>query len=78
MSKESANYNNEGSIVVKRSPTISGRKNRTSLSSSCGPWVKRNTHTGNLRNSMSQNIHSLGRLLKELEQIMPRPDSKTK
>lgn len=78
MSKESANYNIEGSVVVKRSPSVSGRKNRTLAGGLGGTWARRDTHTGELRRSMSRNINSLGRLLKESEQIMPRPHSKIK
>lgn len=75
MSKESVNYNVEGSLVVKRSPSVSGRRNRKVTGRTSGTWVIRDTHTGELRKSMSRNIDSLGRLLKESEQVMPRPNS---
>jgi hypothetical protein len=75
MRKESVNYNIEGSLVVKRSPSVSGRNNRKIAGRTDGTWVRRDSNTGELRRSMSRNIDSLGRLLKESEQVLPRPKS---
>jgi hypothetical protein len=65
MSKELANYTNTGTIVVKRSPAINRRK----LKSTSTIGMSR---LSDLRNSVNQNIHSLNRVLKESEKIMPR------
>jgi hypothetical protein len=75
MSKESVNYKSEGSVVVKRSPSITGRKSSKArtYSESKGKWVIRDTTTGAFRQSMIDNINSIGRLLHESEKIMPRP-----
>lgn len=75
MRKESVNYKSEGSVVVKRSPSITGKKSSNTRldNKSLGKWVKRDTMTGAFRNSMTDNIDSIGRLLKESEKIMPRP-----
>jgi hypothetical protein len=77
MSKESVNYKTEGSVVVKRSPSVSGRKNKT-LVNTRGSWIKRNSQTGEFHKSISRNIYSLGKLIKESEQILPRPQNKIK
>jgi hypothetical protein len=75
MRKESVNYNIKGSLVVKRSPSVSGRNNRKIARRTDGTWVRIDSNTGELRRSMSRNIDSLGRLLKKPEQVLPRPKS---
>jgi predicted RNA-binding protein YlxR (DUF448 family) len=77
MRKESVNYKSEGSVVVKRSPSNTGKKSSYAKrdNKSIGKWVKRDAMTGAFRKSMTDNINSIGRLLNESEKIMPRPQN---
>jgi uncharacterized protein YfiM (DUF2279 family) len=72
MNKESVNNDIRGAVIVKRSPSFSVKSSAVAGQSS-GAWIKRDAATGKLRNSMNKNINTLGRWLKESEQIMPRP-----
>lgn len=71
MSKENVNYKTPGSIVVKRSPTVSGRKNKSIAASVLAQ--SKNGNPSTLRISISENIDSLNKALKLSEEIMPRP-----
>jgi hypothetical protein len=75
MRKEPVNYKSEGSVVIKRSPSITGKKSGSAgmTNTPKGNWVKRDTTTGAYRRSTKDNIDSIGRLLNESEKIMPRP-----
>ncbi|MEH6989610.1 hypothetical protein [Cytobacillus firmus] len=72
MRKEQANYKLASSIVVKRSPASSGRK---SLVSSAFSPAKGISVSSSLRKSMTQNINSLNKVLRESEKIIPRTES---
>jgi hypothetical protein len=68
-------YSKKDAVIVKRSPSFSV-KSSTLEERSSGAWIKRDAATRKLRNSMNKNINTLGRWLKESEQIMPRPKNK--
>lgn len=63
MSKEMVNYKTTGSVIVKRSPVLETRGKQSSAQ---------------LHNAISQNIHSLNRVLRESKKIMPIINSSKK
>lgn len=68
MSKESVNYKIQGSVVVKRSSAVSGRKlGKVDKINKHGGWIIRDAKTGTFRESMTDNINSIDRILIESE-----------
>lgn len=60
MNKETVNYKSSGSVVVKRSPVVK---------------IKGHKNSADFHKSVSQNIHSLNRVLKESNKIIPITNS---
>jgi len=76
MSNKSVNYTKQGSIVVKRSPLITGRKFGKTQLRKTGKFIIREAKTGAFKDSITANIDSIDRLLTESEKIMPRPQNR--
>jgi hypothetical protein len=62
MKKEFDDYSSQGAVIIKRSPSSVIKSPEQALAG-----------TEKLRNSVTKNINSLSKWLKESEQIMPRP-----
>ncbi|WP_163103073.1 hypothetical protein [Peribacillus alkalitolerans] len=73
------NYQTSGSVVIKRSPAVNGRKINKPMErvSNLPASLVVGTGKSNLHKSVSQNIISLGRVLKESDKIMPRAKFQT-
>ncbi|MCM3443348.1 MULTISPECIES: hypothetical protein [Metabacillus] len=81
MKKEFVNYKSDDTIIIKRSPVLSAKTKATRMtggikvspaSSVLNGTVRSNFKAGkSLRNSISENINSLDKVLVESNKILP-------
>ncbi|CAH0346251.1 hypothetical protein [Bacillus sp. CECT 9360] len=72
MSKELVNYKSSGAVVVKRSPAVSGKGQLA------GSTLAKSKTSSAFHRSMSANIRSINKALKESEKILPRTHNNVK
>lgn len=73
------NYQRSDSSIVKRSPAVSGRNVNKSISGSAlNSSLTVRSKCGYTSRSISQNINSLEKVLKESDKIMPRSSNNIK
>ncbi|KQL52188.1 hypothetical protein AN964_00610 [Heyndrickxia shackletonii] len=68
-------YEHDSSVIIKRSPAVSGRKNLNTLSASslkCSIVVRSNPPiVKSVSNAIAKNIFTLDKVLRESNEILP-------